>query len=167
MSLLGLMKKKFAASALLPQHQWVDFRSSVLGRILKLGYEPNCATFNTLIRVLCLDGKLAGAVRFLDELARGGFEPNLITSEDNTISQMGNITDDIMELDAAKELLLSLPLKGLQPNTCSYNIMISGLCKEGKLKEANTLFNKMEEKGCLPDGHTYNIIVQAFIWVMR
>ncbi|KAM7513833.1 hypothetical protein LguiA_003416 [Lonicera macranthoides] len=93
MSLLGLMKKKFAASALLPQHQW--------------------------------------------------------------------------ELDAAKELLLSLPLKGLQPNTCSYNIMISGLCKEGKLKEANTLFNKMEEKGCLPDGHTYNIIVQAFIWVMR
>ncbi|KAM7461107.1 hypothetical protein LguiA_029228 [Lonicera macranthoides] len=61
--------------------KWVKTFSlgTFLGKIMKLGYEPDILTFTTLIRGLCIGGKLALAVRFFDEIVKNGFQPDLIT----------------------------------------------------------------------------------------
>ncbi|KAJ0594245.1 putative tetratricopeptide-like helical domain superfamily [Helianthus annuus] len=41
--------------------------------------------------------------------------------------------------------------------------MISGLCREGQLKEAKLLFLKMDESGCPPDSVTYNVLLQGYL----
>ena len=41
--------------------------------------------------------------------------------------------------------------------------MISGFCSGGLTSEAENLLREMEEKGCSPDGCTYNTIIRRFI----
>lgn len=50
----------------------VGFGFSVWGKIFKLGYEPDCAIFNSVIRGLCADGKLVHAVEFFDKIVVNG-----------------------------------------------------------------------------------------------
>ena len=40
-----------------------------------------------------------------------------------------------------------LPVKGLQPNVPTYNIVIKGLCKEGLIDEVGGLLEKMDGNG--------------------
>ncbi|XWS13789.1 hypothetical protein CRYUN_Cryun36dG0068300 [Craigia yunnanensis] len=51
--------------------------------------------------------------------------------------------------------------KEFVPDVVTYNIMIN-ICKKGMLLEADKLFIEMEEKGCLPDSISFNIIIQGF-----
>ena len=52
----------------------VDFGFSVLARILKLGYQPNRITLSTLVKGLCLQGNLGGAVRLVVEMEKKGYK---------------------------------------------------------------------------------------------
>ncbi|KAK9116305.1 hypothetical protein Sjap_015252 [Stephania japonica] len=40
---------------------------------------------------------------------------------------------------------------GVVPNSVTYNIVVKGLCKEGKMEEAIETIRKMEEKGYAPN----------------
>ena len=54
----------------------VDFGFSVLATILKLGYHPNSVILNTLVKGLCLQGNIAGAVRLVEDMEKNGYQPN-------------------------------------------------------------------------------------------
>ncbi|KAJ0672739.1 putative tetratricopeptide-like helical domain superfamily [Helianthus annuus] len=41
--------------------------------------------------------------------------------------------------------------------------MISGLCREGQLKEAKGMFLKMDECGFPPDNVTYRVLLQGYL----
>lgn len=41
--------------------------------------------------------------------------------------------------------------------------MINGCCQEGLLEEAKYFLQTMEQKSCIPDRITYNIIVRGFL----
>ncbi|GLT70324.1 hypothetical protein SLA2020_424120 [Shorea laevis] len=56
-----------------------DFDFSSLGKMLKLGVEPNVITLSTLINRLCVEGKVAELVKSFDEMVRSGYHPDLIT----------------------------------------------------------------------------------------
>ncbi|KAL2899467.1 hypothetical protein RDABS01_024549 [Bienertia sinuspersici] len=62
------------------------------------------------------------------------------------------------------EFFLTLPLKGLHPNSYTYYIIIKGLCKDGFLNEATELLRSMEDNGCPPDACTYNTIIRRFLY---
>ncbi|KAL5712313.1 hypothetical protein ACHQM5_014500 [Ranunculus cassubicifolius] len=66
-------------------------------------------------------------------------------------------------LDKAKDLLYSFPLKGVSPDTRTYTIMIKGLFRAGMTTEAQDLFTKMGVDGVDPDDFTFNIMVQGFL----
>ena len=57
----------------------VDFGFSVLATILKLGYQPTQSTLNTLLKGLCLQGNVCGAVRLVEEMENKGYQPDVIT----------------------------------------------------------------------------------------
>lgn len=55
------------------------FAYSILGKVMKLGYEPDTTTFNTLINGLCLEGKVSEAVGLVDRMVANGCQPDVVT----------------------------------------------------------------------------------------
>jgi pentatricopeptide repeat protein len=57
----------------------VDFGFSILARILKLGFQPDCIILTTLVKGLCLQGKIANAVKLVNKMEKIGYKPNAVT----------------------------------------------------------------------------------------
>ena len=57
----------------------LGFAFSAMGKIFKLGYEPNTITFNTLLNGLCLEGRVFEAVELVDCMVLSQHVPDLIT----------------------------------------------------------------------------------------
>ncbi|KAH0866329.1 LOW QUALITY PROTEIN: hypothetical protein HID58_083540 [Brassica napus] len=57
----------------------LGFAFSAMGKIFKLGYEPNTVTFNTLLNGLCLEGRVFEAVELVDCMVLSQHVPDLIT----------------------------------------------------------------------------------------
>ena len=51
--------------------------------------------------------------------------------------------------------------KGCVPNVISYAALIHGLCKEGRLQEADKVLEEMSEKDVVPNVVTYNTLIHA------
>ncbi|KAF3334946.1 Pentatricopeptide repeat-containing protein [Carex littledalei] len=48
---------------------------------------------------------------------------------------------------------------GVKPNAHIYNMLINAYFREGEFQEAFSLHDEMLEKGIIPDGYTYDILV--------
>ena len=75
MELLGIHHDVFTLNIVLNcfrRLHHVGFGISVLGRMLKLGLEPDIVAFNKLISGLCIGGKVAQAVPLLEDMVREG-----------------------------------------------------------------------------------------------
>lgn len=46
-------------------------------------------------------------------------------------------------MQEALDLLVKMEMKGSSPNDVTYNVLISGLCKDGKLDKAKQLMQEM------------------------
>ncbi|XP_035838284.1 pentatricopeptide repeat-containing protein At1g12300, mitochondrial-like [Helianthus annuus] len=108
---------------------------------------PDTQTFSILVDAFCKEGKVKEAEAVIDIMVERG---------EVQTSKRG-------KLDIAKALFHDLALKGVQPSARTFNIMISGLCGEGQLKEAEDMFLKMDESGFPPDTVTCNVFLQGYI----
>jgi pentatricopeptide repeat protein len=54
-------------------------------------------------------------------------------------------------------------VKGLQPDSRVWTLVINGLCREGLLDEAYKAFRLMKEDGRPPDNCSYNVFIRARI----
>ncbi|XP_060167789.1 pentatricopeptide repeat-containing protein At2g06000 [Lycium barbarum] len=55
--------------------------------------------------------------------------------------------------------------KTLFPDTCTFNIVIRGLCRVGGVDKAFEFFNDMQSFGCFPDIVTYNTLISGLCTV--
>ncbi|KVI07821.1 pentatricopeptide repeat-containing protein At2g06000-like [Cynara cardunculus var. scolymus] len=55
-----------------------------------------------------------------------------------------------------------LRLKCYSPDACTFNIVISALCRAREVDKAFSIFNKMRKFGCFPDLVTYNTLLNGF-----
>ncbi|KAL4575445.1 hypothetical protein LXL04_022289 [Taraxacum kok-saghyz] len=135
----------------------VCFGFSVVGNVMKLGYEPNCHVFNTLIWGLCNDGKLYQAVTFFDQIVKNGFEPNVVTYNTliNGLCKFGKPSSAMILL---KKMERS---RACKPDIVAYNTLIDGLCKNEQVTDALNLFYEMIRKGIAPDVITYTCLIQG------
>ncbi|KAK1362179.1 hypothetical protein POM88_046653 [Heracleum sosnowskyi] len=71
------------------------------------------------------------------------------------------------DLKRGLDLMEGMKRDGMSVGGFVYNVLISGLCKERRIKDARKLFDEMSEKvlremesryGFVPDGYTYSII---------
>ncbi|THF95934.1 hypothetical protein TEA_024442 [Camellia sinensis var. sinensis] len=161
----------------------VDLGFSILGKILKLGYESDTTTFNTLIKGLCV----TSTVKFFDEIVEKGFQLDFFTYITilNGLCKTGNasaaiillrkmeeiggcelgIVDYNMVIDSlCKERLVTrafkLFLEMIELQT--FNILVDALCKGGMVKEGQDVVELMIQRGEVPDVFTYNALMDGY-----
>ncbi|XVF82397.1 hypothetical protein PTKIN_Ptkin16aG0043900 [Pterospermum kingtungense] len=102
-----------------------------LGKMLKLGLQPTLITFSTLINGLCIQGKVAQAMRLLEDMVEEGYQPNLIIYGTvlNGLCKLGDTTRAI-------SLLRIMGERGCAPDIITYSTLIDGLCKDNHAAEA-------------------------------
>jgi pentatricopeptide repeat protein len=58
-------------------------------------------------------------------------------------------------------LLDEMPRGGAVPSVMTYNAMITGYCKAGRMQDALGIKELMERNGCRPDDWTYGILIHG------
>jgi pentatricopeptide repeat protein len=137
-------------------HLHADSGFSVLAKIIKLGFEPSVVTFSTLVNGLCIEGRIARAVEFFNDMVARGYEPNLHTY--NTII---NGLCKIGDTSVAAGLLKKMDEAGCEPDVVTYNTIIDNLCKDRLVNEALDIFSQMKGKSIKPDVITYTSLMHG------
>ncbi|MCD7449273.1 hypothetical protein HAX54_051013 [Datura stramonium] len=141
----------------------VDCAFSVLPIYLKNGIPFNVVTFSTLIRGFFAENKVKHAVELFQKLAwsdiGNGSIPDLYTHCTllNGYFKYGLVEEAILLFDK-----LERKIEYTNTSIEFYNVMINGLCKNGKLDKARALFEKLSFIGLLPDVRTYNSMINGF-----
>ncbi|KAJ6334772.1 hypothetical protein OIU76_007830 [Salix suchowensis] len=118
--------------------------------------DPDLCTYNSLIHVLCLVGKVKDAVIVYEELKVSGHEPDAFTYR---ILIQGCCKSYQME-DATK-IFSEMQYNGFLPDTVVYNSLLDGMFKARKVMEACQLFEKMAQDGVRASSWTYNILIDG------
>lgn len=121
-------------------------------------FAPDLCTYNSLIHVLCLSGKIKDALIVWDELKGSGHEPDASTYR---IIIQGCCKSYRIE-DAVK-ILSEMQYNGFCPDTVVYNSVLDGLMKARRLTEACQLFERMVEDGVRASCWTYNILIDGLL----
>ncbi|KAM1553562.1 hypothetical protein EV2_006552 [Malus domestica] len=117
----------------------MGFGLSVLGKFFKLGFEPDAATFNTLIHGFLLEDRVAEAAGLFKKMMESGnCKPNVIT--------FGTLVKGLCmkgNNNAAIQLLKKMEEGGCRPDLVVYSTIIDSLCKDTLLVDALNIFSEM------------------------
>ncbi|KAJ8425458.1 hypothetical protein Cgig2_018856 [Carnegiea gigantea] len=157
----------------------VDLGFSVLGKIIKLGYQPDIVIFNTLIDGLCKTinmlmrlsvvtygtlinglcklGRYVDALKVLRKIGLTGCEPD--------VAMYNSIIDSLCKdglLSQALELRDTMIIKGIVPNIVTFNTLLWGLCSSRRWDDIERLLREMFDKNIFPNDRTFNTLVDSF-----
>ncbi|XP_021773278.1 pentatricopeptide repeat-containing protein At1g62680, mitochondrial-like [Chenopodium quinoa] len=132
----------------------VDLGFSLLGKIIKLGYEPDIVTFTNLIHGLCAIKNSVDAVKLFHRVIDLGLQLDLYTygALIKCLFKTGRNAD-------ALKLLRMRRLMGCKPDIGIYHMIMYGFCKDNLLSQASELFSEMISDGVLPTVTTYNLLI--------
>ncbi|XP_057522462.1 pentatricopeptide repeat-containing protein At2g06000-like [Amaranthus tricolor] len=133
----------------------MDSVSAMYEKMLSFGCFPDVVTFTSHIDGYCRIGELDKALNLLREMVNRNVPPNKYTFSILIIALCKE-----NRLNEACDLLRQLKLRNdivLQP--FMYNSVIDGLCKAGKVDEANVIVSEMDERNCKHDKYTYTILI--------
>ena len=119
-------------------------------------FGPDLCTYNSLIRVLCLVGKVKDALTVWEELKGSGHEPDAFTYR---ILIQG--CSKSYGMDDAMRVFNEMQYNGFCPDTIVYNTLLDGLFKARKVMEACQLFEKMVMDGVRASCWTHNIAISG------
>ncbi|KAI3942920.1 hypothetical protein MKW92_046066 [Papaver armeniacum] len=130
------------------------------------GIDLNQVVFNTIMDGYCKKGAVDEASKLFDVMEKKGikadvFSYNIIACglcKLNRISEAKAILLSMVGKDIvpnSMRVLRDMEKKGVQPNVVTYNALIDGYCKKGKMKEACEIKDVMEKKRIVPDVYTY------------
>ncbi|KAF6167966.1 hypothetical protein GIB67_020536 [Kingdonia uniflora] len=113
-------------------------------KMVKSGCLPDIHTYTTLISAFCRQGMLKDSERLFEEAVGHGLVP---TKQTLTSMICGYCRD--RNIDSALKVFQKMNDHG-SVDAIAYGALISGLCKESKLKEAHVLYNTMVDKRFSP-----------------
>ncbi|KAL3597764.1 hypothetical protein D5086_009401 [Populus alba] len=155
----------------------------LLGEMRRLGFPPNKVVYNTLISSFCKEGKTDDAEKLVDEMRKDGLSPDVVTfnARISALCSSGKVLeasrifrdmqiDEVLGLpqpniitlwkegriSEAEELLQKMNEKGYVIDTVTCNIVIDGLCNNGKLDKAIEIVNGMWTHGSAALGNLGN-----------
>ncbi|KAL0321455.1 UNVERIFIED_CONTAM: Pentatricopeptide repeat-containing protein [Sesamum radiatum] len=148
------------------------------------GCSPTPATYNVLINGLCKKGDLARAAKLLDNMFLKGCTPNEVTYNTlihglclkGKLDRAGRAVDGVHVLMAMEErgyranewervirqfFYGKMAEKDCKDNEVCYSVLIHGLCKDGKLKDALMIWKHVLAKGLTPDTVAYSSMIHG------
>ncbi|KAL2957927.1 hypothetical protein AAZX31_18G178500 [Glycine max] len=140
--------------------------------------EADSATYGVVIHGLCRNGYVNRALQVLEEAEHrgGGVDEFAYLSLINALCKEGRLDEaggvvklrisvafvKHFKLDSAVKVFREMSSKGCWPTVVSYNILINGLLRAGRFREAYDCVNEMLEKGWKPDIITYSTLIDGF-----
>lgn len=150
-----------------------DDHAIKLLKIFLLDYrEPSNAMFNDLLASSCRGGHLNMAAEIYNISTEWGMKPDVFTLtvlldgqlKEILRSKRTGLTDEAKRIALAlKDVSLKVEENEVTPDVFLYTIFISGLCKLGKLEEAEQMLCGMAGKGLEPDLFIYSVLIVEFI----
>ncbi|CAN1239850.1 Pentatricopeptide repeat-containing protein At1g62930, chloroplastic [Linum grandiflorum] len=140
----------------------VDYGFSVLGKVFRLGFEPNVVMFTTLIDGLCKDGNVVQAVKLLDKIAAQGMKAKGVSPDAVTYNCLIRCLCDLKQWERSVMLLNEMVELNILPTVVTCNTLVDAYCKEGKVSEATTLLGIMIRKGVHPDIVTFSSLIEGY-----
>ncbi|KAL0836895.1 hypothetical protein Bca101_088785 [Brassica carinata] len=116
-------------------------------RCLKLGYEPDTVTFNTLLNGLCLEGRVFEAVELVDYLIT-------LNTLVNGLCLKGYLSESVD---------INRPNGGNAPNDCTYNSLIRAHLGYGDSAKSATLIEEMKRCGFAADASTIKMVIDILV----
>lgn len=130
---------------------------SMLWRISQKGCGEDIVIYRILLDSLCENKQIHEALEILGKVLRKGLRAPKSRSKLTDLSQL-RYTEDI---EQAKLLINDALIRGAVSSTASYTAVLTDLFLEGKISEANKIFDKMREKGFRPSLRIYESKVAA------
>lgn len=123
-----------------------------------LNFHPDTCTFNILIKGLCGIQDFDKAFELFNSMECFGCSPDVVT-----LNTLINGLCKAKKVDKGCELLKQVESSGdLSPNVKTFTSLISGYGKLGRMKEASTLFDKMNASEIKPNVNTFNALMDGF-----
>ncbi|TKY66304.1 Pentatricopeptide repeat-containing protein [Spatholobus suberectus] len=113
--------------------------------------------FNSLIRNYAEAGLFKESMRLFQTMKSIGVSPSAVTFN-SVLSILLRRGRTNMAKDVYDEMLRTF---GVSPDTCTYNVLIRGFCKNSMVDEGFRFFKEMAGFDCDPDVVTYNTLVDG------
>ncbi|KAH9696327.1 pentatricopeptide repeat-containing protein [Citrus sinensis] len=117
-----------------------------------MGCKRDVFSYSILINGYCKNKEVDEALSLHSEMLSKGIKPTVVT--------YGTLFLGLFEVHQVEH---ALKLFDEMQHVVTYNIMIHGLCNDGKMDKAHDLFLDMEAKGVEPDCVTFNTLMLGFI----
>nr|VDD47358.1 unnamed protein product [Brassica oleracea] len=122
----------------------LDLALKVFDQLLSDNCQPTVITYTILIEATMLDGGVDEALKLLDEMLSRGLKPDMFTY--NTIIREIALLNQ-GKWEEGEKLMSKMFSDKCEPNVVTYSILITTLCRDGKIDEALNLLRLMKEKG--------------------
>lgn len=119
-------------------------------------FGPDLCTYNSLIQVLCLSGKVKDALIVYEEMNGSGHEP-----DEYTYRILVQGCSKAYRMEDALKTFDEMQYNGFQPNVIVYNSLLDGLLKSRRVVDACKLFDDMVQDGVKASCWTYNILIDG------
>eukprot|EP00261_Vitis_vinifera_P031865 XP_019073108.1 PREDICTED: pentatricopeptide repeat-containing protein At3g07290, mitochondrial isoform X2 [Vitis vinifera] len=133
--------------------------NAMLGKMMKYGLVPSVVTHTILIEGHCRAGfvlsNTAIGARALS--STGDLDARSLSSEENDNNCLSSHVFRLMDVDHALKIRDEIKKCGV-PTEDLYNFLVVGLCKEGRIIEADQLTQDMVKHGLFPDKAISSII---------
>ncbi|KAE9447227.1 hypothetical protein C3L33_20869, partial [Rhododendron williamsianum] len=121
------------------------------------GVECSCVTFEHLINGYCQIGDVDSALLLYKDMCRKGFR-----SESSTVDAViRGLGGENRVSEALEFLRVAIRKHEIAPKRKSYEVLIKGLCQEGRMEEALKLQAEMVGKGFEPNCEIYSAFIEA------
>ncbi|KAF6158006.1 hypothetical protein GIB67_008135 [Kingdonia uniflora] len=108
-------------------------------------------SYSTLVDAFCKEDRLSEAFKLFDEMLWKKINPSVVTY--NTLIKAYAV--QMEDFEGALKLWKYILTRGFVKSKVTFNVMINGFCKFGKMVKAEEILCKMKELGCFPDGVAY------------
>ncbi|KAH0904429.1 hypothetical protein HID58_043932 [Brassica napus] len=129
-----------------------------LGKMLKLGFEPDVFTFTSLLGGLCNRNRVDDAVALFVKMVEIGCRPNVVT-----YTSLIHCLCKNRHVDHAVELFNQMERDGVRANVVTYNSLVKCLCDCGRWGHAALLLRDMMKRRIGPNVITFSALIDAFV----
>ncbi|XP_043708211.1 pentatricopeptide repeat-containing protein At1g05600 [Telopea speciosissima] len=130
---------------------------SMLWRISQRGCGEDVSVYITLLHALCDNGQVEAALEILAKVLRKGLKAPKRSLQGLDLNRC--LEDENPE--RIKGLISEALIRGGIPSSASYSAIASDLYSEGKICDANKVFDEMRESGFLPSVSMYEAKISA------